>query len=586
MKENTKKTLKYYWKNAINYKLVLFITFLSTILGNVFDTIIPVYFKNFFNVLSSGQEKLLIVNSLLSILLVLMTLALVRWLSFRVSSFAINHFESGVMADLTNRCFAYLHQHSFSFFSDNFTGSLVKRVRSFVSAFEVLCDQFFFELLPSATSMVVMMIVLFRVNWMLAIGMLLWFIFILIINWFFTKYKLKFDIQRSEAETKTSGYLADSVSNSTNIKLFNGFKYELESFFGLNDKVRKLKKFTWDLGAKFEAIQSLLTVFLEVGLYYLAIRLWNRGLITIGDFVLIQAYIMSVVMMAWRFGRVIRRIYENLAEAEEMTIILNIPHGVKDVVNAKKMIVTRGKIEYKKVDFGYDENKNVINNLDLIIKPKETVALIGSSGSGKTTLIKLLLRLYNLRDGKILIDNQNIAMMTQNSLRNNISLVPQDPVLFHRSLMDNIRYGKFEASESEVVEAAKLANCHQFISQLKDGYNTFVGERGIKLSGGERQRVAIARAILRNTPILLLDEATSSLDSESEKLIQDALEKLMKNKTVIIVAHRLSTIKKADRVVVMDNGKIVEAGNHLQLVNKENGIYKKLWELQVGGFIK
>ncbi|MEK7558106.1 MAG: ATP-binding cassette domain-containing protein, partial [Patescibacteria group bacterium] len=219
------------------------------------------------------------------------------------------------------------------------------------------------------------------------------------------------------------------------------------------------------------------------------------------------------------------------------------------------------------------------------IKPQEKIALIGPSGAGKTTVIKLLLRMWDLTGGQIFIDGQDISQITQKSLWENISLVPQDPILFHRTLMENIRYSKQEATDDEVIKAAKLAHCHEFIGKTINGYNTYVGERGIKLSGGERQRVAIARAILRNAPILIFDEATSSLDSESEYLIQDALDKLMKNKVVITIAHRLSTIKKMDRIIVIDDGKIIEEDTHLELIKKEKGIYKKLWELQAGGFI-
>jgi ATP-binding cassette subfamily B protein len=208
------------------------------------------------------------------------------------------------------------------------------------------------------------------------------------------------------------------------------------------------------------------------------------------------------------------------------------------------------------------------------------------SGSGKSTLVKLLLRLHDIQKGKILVDGQDISKVTQESLRENISLVPQDPILFHRTLMENIRYGRFDATDTEVIEASKLAFCDKFIDKLHDGYATYVGERGIKLSGGERQRVAIARAILRNSPILILDEATSSLDSESEKYIQESLDRLTENKTVLVIAHRLSTIKEVDRIVVLDKGKIIEDGTHQELIKKKNGVYSRLWNIQVGGFIK
>ena len=425
-----------------------------------------------------------------------------------------------------------------------------------------------------------------KINIYLGLGILVWIILFLLINWVFTKYKLKFDIKRSEAETATSSFLADTVTNNANIKLFNGYKKENSSFSNLTENLHKVRRFAWDLGAGFYGLQSLLLVFLEVGIFYFAIKLWNRNVLTVGDFVLIQTYIIAVMSMVWDFGKIIMKIYEKLAEAEEMTVILNTPHEIVDIKNANDLKVKFGKINFKNVGFAYEEDESIIDNFSLEIKAKETVALIGTSGAGKTTLTKLLLRMFDIQKGKILIDGQDISQVTQESLRNNISLVPQDPILFHRSLMENIRYGKFDATDEEVIKAAKLAHCDEFISKLHFGYNTFVGERGIKLSGGERQRVAIARAILRNAPILILDEATSSLDSESENFIQDSLDELMKDKTVIVIAHRLSTVKKVDRIVVIENKKIVEDGTHINLIKLKRGIYNKLWNIQVGGFIK
>lgn len=585
MKYNTKQILKYYWKSSANFKLSGILSLVAVIGANIFDTIIPVFFKNFFNLLYSGQTKEVITAGLLSVLFTIGFLAFSRWFCYRISSFSINIFETSVMAEIGKKCFAYIHKHSFNYFSSNFTGSLVKRSKSFINAFENLCDQLFYELVPTTVGVIIIVTVLMKVNIFLGLGILVWILLILGINWFFTIYKLKYDIEMSEAETRTTGYLSDTITNNTNIKLFNGFKFEFKSFSDLTDKLKNIRKFSWDLAAKFEAVQSFLTVVLEVGIFYLAIQLWNKGLLTVGDFVLIQAYVLTVVLMAWHFGKVIRRIYEHMAEAEEMIIILNTPYEINDVKNATELKVKSGKIEFNEVGFSYNEKNKVIDNFSLEVKPEETVALVGTSGAGKTTLIKLLLRMHDIQEGKILIDGQDISKVTQESLRENVSLVPQDPVLFHRNLMENIRYGKLDATDEEVMVAAKIAHCDEFITNLPLGYETFVGERGIKLSGGERQRVAIARAILKNAPILILDEATSSLDSESEKFIQDSLDELMKNKTVIIVAHRLSTIKKADRIIVIDNKKIVEEGVHEKLIKKD-GVYKRLWNIQVGGFIK
>jgi len=271
-----------------------------------------------------------------------------------------------------------------------------------------------------------------------------------------------------------------------------------------------------------------------------------------------------------------------------MTEILLTPHEIIDREDTQKLTVKEGGIEYKDVTFGYPDQKPVFKNFSLKIKPGERVAIIGPSGGGKSTIISLLLQFNNINKGSISIDGQNIAEITQGSLRNSIGQVPQDPILFHRTLTENIRYGKHTATNKDIMRIAKFAHCHKFISKFPEQYQTYVGERGVKLSGGERQRVAMARAMLENAPILVLDEATSSLDSESESemFIQDTLDTLIQGKTTIVIAHRLSTIIKMDRIIVIENGKITEEGKHEKLLKIKNGTYQKLWSIQAGGFIK
>jgi ATP-binding cassette subfamily B protein len=320
-------------------------------------------------------------------------------------------------------------------------------------------------------------------------------------------------------------------------------------------------------------------------LLYGAVHYWHEGLLTIGDFILIQSYLLTTINQLNGINYQIRNFYDALTDAGEMVAIMKTEHEIKDVENAPELAVSAGTILFDDVNFGFQKvEKGVLTNFNLLIPGSQKVALVGPSGAGKSTITKLLLRFFDVKSGSIQIDGQNIAKVTQASLRNAIAFVPQEPILFHRSLLDNIRYGRRDASEEEVIAAAKEAHCHEFISRLPEGYQTFVGERGIKLSGGERQRVAIARAILKNAPILVLDEATSSLDSESEALIQDALQTLMQGKTVIVIAHRLSTIMKMDRIIVLENGVIVADGTHLELV-RQPGLYQKLWSIQAGGFI-
>ncbi len=585
MKDNTKKTFKYYLGFAAKHKPPVLIMIFSVIVAAGLNVVIPLYFKDFFNVLVGSGPRDVLSQSLIQILITIAILEFSQWLFWRFATFADTYFTAKTTADIGNYCFAYLHLHSFDYFSNSFVGSLVKRVKWFIRAFEVVADRVTWSLLPLVINIAAISFVLFRVNFWLGLGVTFWVILFLAINWFFTKYKLKYDIKRSEAETETTKVLADTITNNSNVKLFNGYKRELKSFAKVTEIWRQARVTTWTLDNIIEAVQGFLMIGLEIGIFYLAIKLWQREILTIGDFVLIQAYLINIFMRIWEFGRVVRAIYENLADAEEMTIILETPHGITDVPGAKKLVVPAGEVKFEDVTFNYHQTRSVLKKFNLVIKPGERLALIGPSGAGKTTVVKLLLRAYDVTSGRILIDGQDISKVTQESLWQNISLVPQDPILFHRTLMENIRYGNPKATDKEVIVAAKAAHCHEFISKSSDGYNTYVGERGIKLSGGERQRVAIARAILKNSPILVLDEATSSLDSESESLIQDALDKLMKGKTVIVVAHRLSTIRKMDRIIVIDSKGIVEQGSHQELASKKGGIYSRLWQIQAGGFI-
>lgn len=560
----------------------MFLLVTSIIIGDAFSIAVPYYYKFFFDKLASGH----IISDLVNIIWIVLILELFHWFFIRMAAFAHNYFQTNVMRDLANTCFAYLHKHSFSYFNNNFVGSLVKRVNRFYRAFEGVADRLTWDLLPIVVNVGLVIIVLSTRRLIFGILIFVWVVVFCVLNYFFSRYKLKYDVERSVWDSKVTGVLADTVTNHTNIKLFLGHNREYENFNSVNTKLNKLRRFTWDLGAIFDSGQWLLMLALEIGLMLLAIKFWQRGLLTVGDFVLIQAYLMRIFEKLWGFGRVIRDFYENLADAEEMTEILETPHEIVEIPRAKNLKVKNGQILFDKVDFNYRQTRKVLDNFNLHIKSKEKVALVGPSGAGKSTIVRLLLRLHDINAGSVMIDDQNIAKVKLTSLWSAISLVPQDPILFHRSLMENIRYGKQNATDKEVYRAAKIAHCHEFISQLPEKYDTYVGERGVKLSGGERQRVAIARAVLRNAPILVLDEATSSLDSESEYFIQDALGKLMENKTVIVVAHRLSTIMKMDRILVIDNGGVIEEGSHQDLLNKKGGLYRKLWEIQAGGFME
>ncbi len=585
MKDNTKKTISFYLQASKKHKGLIILTLLSVVVASVIEFIIPLFYRDFLNTLVSNQSKDVIINHLYFVISWVAFFLVFSWALWRVASFSSVAFQTKIVSGLYNLCFSYLHHHSFSYFSNSFIGSLVKRVNWFCKAYIDITDRVVWDLSSAFVSFATILIILFWTNIWLGTGVLAWMILFFTVNWFFVKYKLRFDIKRNELETHLTGQLADTLTNHANVKLFNGHEREATDFSRINDEARKATIFSWNFGNTFEAIQAFMMVILEIGMFLLAINLWRQGLFTVGDFYLIQAYLLSIFNRVFSFSRIIRAVYERLADAEEMTEILSTPHEIKDTNKAKNLTVKKGGIKFIDVNFNYHTKTRVLENYNLDIAPGERLAIIGPSGSGKTTIIKLLFRMHDLSGGKILIDGQDISKVTQESLWQNISLVPQDPILFHRSLKENIRYGRFNASDEEVIMAAKLARCHDFISKTENGYDTLVGERGIKLSGGERQRVAIARAILKNAPILVLDEATSSLDSESEKLIQDALNELMKGKTVVVIAHRLSTIRKMDRIIVVNKGEIYEEGTHEWLLKRDDGIYKKLWGMQAGGFI-
>jgi ATP-binding cassette subfamily B protein len=321
-------------------------------------------------------------------------------------------------------------------------------------------------------------------------------------------------------------------------------------------------------------------------MFYVAIHNRKKLGLTVGDFALLQAYLVQVFDYLWDFGRYIRQTFESLANANELTEMLEKPIEVLDSPSAEQLVVHSGEIDFRNVNFAYDGGERLtLSNFNLSVPSGMRIALVGESGAGKSTIAKLLLRFADVTSGGIYIDGMNIANVTQQSLRESIAVVSQDTALFHRTLLENIRYGRPEATDEEVIAAAKAAHCHEFISRLPLGYNTLVGERGVKLSGGERQRIAIARAILKNSQIVFLDEATSALDSESEALIQDALAHLMAGKTLLVIAHRLSTIKEMDTIMVLSDGQVVESGSHDELLQVQGGRYRALWTKQSGGFI-
>ena len=578
--------LKEFWNGIRSNKILFWCAFVLFFVYQVISLIVPLYYRKFFDVIGAAKDTQGAAPSLVSIIVIILILHLITWSLWRIGMFCYDSMQAKVMARLKQHAFNYTLFHSYSFFANNFTGGLVQKVNRFSRSFEALCDVMAFNIMPVAITIFGSIIVTWFIAPVISFVILGWVVLFLIFNISFSRWKLQYDIATSEADSKTTGYLADTVTNNSAVSFFTGHGHESDGFKDVsNDQARKTR-FSWLLGEISDGIQALLITLVEFFVFYYGIKYWQKGLVTIGVFVLAQTYIIGLANQLWGLSSVIRRMSEAIADAKEMVDILLTPYEILDIPNAQKLVVPNGEITFKDVGFNFNETREVLSNINVTIKPGEKVAIIGPSGAGKTTFVRLIMRLYDVTKGIVTIDGQDIHTVTQDSLRENIGFVPQDPVLFHRTLMDNIRYGRRDATDAEVLEAAHLAHCDEFIDTLPLKYETFVGERGIKLSGGERQRVAIARAILKKAPILILDEATSSLDSHSEYLIQDALDNLMKGCTTIVIAHRLSTIKKMDRIIAIQDGKIVEEGTHNELVHKKSGLYKKLWDLQVSGFIQ
>lgn len=486
------------------------------------------------------------------------------------------------MHNLRKQCFDHLSDQSMHFHNNKFTGSIVTQISRFASSYERLLDSIIWQIIPLISSFAFAFIILGFKLPLFALALAFFSIIFVTVAWFSFKKVRVLNERDAAAGSKLTGQLADSITNISAVKSFARESHEISLF---SKRSKNVQKTSLDLMSSiikrdfgFGAILALLAITTFV--FLIGGNAWLG--VPIGTLFLAISYMSNIWTQLWQFNRILRDVNRALGDAQEMTEILDDPVIVKDADNAKHLVVDNGRVEFKNVIFWHRDSKNedaIFNNLNIEIQPGQRVGLVGRSGSGKTTLTKLLLRFDDIQEGQVLIDGQDISEVTQTSLRQSIAYVPQEPLLFHRSIRDNISYGRPHSSEEEIRAAARKANALDFIEKLPDGFDTLTGERGVKLSGGQRQRIAIARAILKDAPILVLDEATSALDTESERLIQDALKHLMQNRTAIVIAHRLSTVAGLDRILVLDNGKVIEDGSHTDLITR-NGKYASLWNKQ------
>jgi ATP-binding cassette subfamily B protein len=506
----------------------------------------------------------------------------------RINVQAFIRYSSRAVRDLEDLSFKKLIDHSMAFFADNFSGALVAKVNRFTAAYQRFIETVFVDVFNFVFRYVVTMAVLFVVSPVIASAFLAWTILFCTSLFYLHRNKLKYSKAVASAQTRVTARLADMITNTLTIHSFARGKNEEGAFHEITEEKRELKFRSEVISDYIRLYKSVVISGLDVLILTLSIHYALAGALSVGQVVLIQFYVMYLVMQLWDFGRFMDRIEEGLADSSEMTDILMQAHDIVDVEHPEKCTIQAGRIQFEGVHFQYpdaNQQNGLFTDLNVTIEAGQKVGLVGPSGGGKTTLTKLLLRFMDIQSGTISIDGQNIANIAQDDLRSSIAYVPQEPLLFHRTIQENIAYGRPDASQEDVEDAAVKAHAAEFINVLPKKYNTIVGERGVKLSGGQRQRVAIARAMLKHAPIIVLDEATSSLDSISERLITDALDKLMEKRTTVVIAHRLSTIRKLDRILVLSDGKIIEDGSHDQLLEK-GGAYATLWAHQSGDFLE
>lgn len=580
---NIKRTLYYFWKALMTRKtrtiLILILVPLWIFIHNV---VVPYGTSEIIGKLSSGDFD---INNYVGILLLTIipsavnNLAVIRaidWLDWSLDAKCGEY--------LSKLAFRAVINQSMTFHSNRFSGSLTSAANKLPGAFIDLKSHFVWDIYTLALTVVYSIGVTAAVCVPFALVLTLYatiYMTVAIVTYYKTR---SVDEKLADAENKQTGQLADAITNEMSVKSYAREKFENARF---ERATNRTKTATFD-AAKVSFWRNMsmnaVNTITFAGLLVLIVMGHDLFGLTITNMVFLYSLSSSLLSNVWTINHILRAVNRSFGNAKEMVEILDMPYIIDDKTD-KPLKVGDAKIDFSHILFKHDGQKEeLFSDFNLVVEPGKSVGLVGISGSGKSTLTKLLLRFDDVKNGAIYIDGQDIRDVTQTSLRENIAYVPQESSLFHRSVFENIAYGKPDATDEEVYEAARLANADEFIADLPEGYDTMVGERGVKLSGGQRQRIAIARAILKDAPILVLDEATSALDSESEALIQEALSNLMEGRTSIIVAHRLSTVAGLDRIVVLKDGKIVEQGTHHELL-KKNGEYQKLWSRQSGAFL-
>jgi ATP-binding cassette, subfamily B, bacterial len=505
--------------------------------------------------------------------------------TWRMSGFSGMRLITQSEAHSTRSLFKYLIDHSRAYFNTKFAGSLVNKIGHATRGIDSMFSSILWNFYPLFLGLLIDIVIVVSIDYRLGLMLSSWIIVFLGFNYIMVRRKQHLSYANAKTNSEMKGKMVDTIGNiaAVHANASHSFERKYVDRYIQNRQESHLK--SWVASEWILFMNGLLLAVFIFGMIGITIYLVKNEMASLGSLVLVISMTLSLTHSLFFIGHKMTDTIDDYSQIDEGLSELLVPYEVEDKDNAKRLGKVKGHINFKKVFFKFD-NTVIFDDFSLKIEAGQKVGIVGVSGSGKTTLANLLLRNHDVKKGAIELDKHDIRDITRESLRGQIAFVPQDVSLFHRPIMDNIRYGNAEVSDEEVMEAAKKAQAHEFIKTFPEGYETYVGERGVKLSGGQRQRVAIARAFLKGSPILLLDEATSALDSESEVLVQSALAQLMQGKTVIAIAHRLSTLRVMDRIVVMAKGKIVEDGNHDSLLKKSGGVYAGLWNHQVEGFIE
>lgn len=573
-------------KLLLKFKAQIFLIFIVALIW-AFDISFRKYLlKDILDTLVTHQNDINVIEVLLLPSALYIFMALLITSMFRIYGYFIDIKMCPLLKQqIADISYIKLLNQNHNFYQKRFTGDLVHKLNNLTESIIELLKLLIMRFFACSIALIISICTLALVNVKFAIITLLWVTFFITTAFYFFPQLFKLSNSYSENSAKVTANISDSLLNISSVRLFNNKFYErLKLFRFCKKKLLAEKKlhtayfWIWFIyGYSFD--------FLQIVSIYLLVYGFSLGQVSVGDFALVIGINIAIIDFLNQLTNDLTKFSDHYGKVQNAINSIFIDSEIKDKKNAKNFIVEFGKIDFRNVIFSYNSNNPLFKNLSVSIKPKEKIGLVGYSGAGKSSFVNLILKLFEIASGEITIDNQSVSNIKQDSIRNQISVVPQDLILFHDTILENIRYGKLSASNTEVTNAAKLAGIDSLINKLPEKYNTIVGEKGLKLSGGERQRISIARAFLKNTTILILDEPTNQLDSLTEKEIQISLFELMKNKTSIVIAHRLSTLLHMDRILVFDKGKVIQDGTHKELI-KTGGLYQKLWKSQTSDILK